>query len=139
MFPDAEMPEHDLEPPRFSRRALERILNDWLAVKSMIMSGCEPPKERTQSANVVFEDQVYLKSQSGTSHLDKFTHCLLVKCSVEVSDVGSSRLRIALSPRGSPLKIAGELLITLLNLPRRVMLIFKWSAVKYMIVEESTK
>ncbi len=31
--PDPEMPEHDLEPPRFSRRALERILNDWTAVK----------------------------------------------------------------------------------------------------------
>lgn len=34
-----EMPEHDLEPPKFSRRALERILNDWTAVKAMIHSG----------------------------------------------------------------------------------------------------
>lgn len=38
-FPDVEMPEHDLEPPRFGRRALERILNDWTAVKAMILSG----------------------------------------------------------------------------------------------------
>jgi hypothetical protein len=36
---DIEMPEHDLEPPKFSRRALERILNDWTAVKAMIQSG----------------------------------------------------------------------------------------------------
>lgn len=38
-FSDLEMPEHDLEPPKFGRRALERILNDWTAVKAMINSG----------------------------------------------------------------------------------------------------
>lgn len=38
---EPEMPEHNLEPPRFSRRALERILNDWTAVKSMLMTGCK--------------------------------------------------------------------------------------------------
>ena len=36
------------------------------------------------SSDVVFEDQVYLNSQSGSTRLDKFTHCFLVKCSVEV-------------------------------------------------------
>ena len=35
-------------------------------------------------SDVVFEDQVYLSSQSGTMRLDKFVHCLLVNCSVEV-------------------------------------------------------
>ena len=30
---DPDMPEHDLEPPKFSRRALERLLYDWKAVK----------------------------------------------------------------------------------------------------------
>ncbi|XP_078331394.1 E3 ubiquitin-protein ligase UBR5-like isoform X2 [Crassostrea virginica] len=80
--PDAEMPEHDLEPPRFSRRSLERILNDWTAVKAMIMSG----KKGTSSPDVVYEDQLYLDSQSGTARLDKFTHTLLVKCSVEMLD-----------------------------------------------------
>ena len=44
--PDLEMPEHDLEPPRFSRRALERILNDWMAVKAMIFSGQKQPSTR---------------------------------------------------------------------------------------------
>jgi E3 ubiquitin-protein ligase EDD1 len=36
---EPDMPEHDLEPPRFSRRAFERLLSDWPAVKSMIMTG----------------------------------------------------------------------------------------------------
>ena len=40
------MPEHDLEPPRFSRRALERILNDWTAVKAMVMSGSKDSATR---------------------------------------------------------------------------------------------
>lgn len=78
---DIEMPEHDLEPPKFCRRALERILNDWTAVKAMIHSG---KKQNTSSPDVVYEDQLYLDSQSGTAHLDKFTHNLLVKCSVEM-------------------------------------------------------
>lgn len=33
------MPDHDLEPPRFSRKAFERLSNDWPAVKGMILSG----------------------------------------------------------------------------------------------------
>ena len=36
---DPAMPEHDLEPPKFARKALERILNDWTAVKAMLMTG----------------------------------------------------------------------------------------------------
>jgi len=38
------MPEHHLEPPRFSRRALERILTDWTAVRAMLMTGCREHK-----------------------------------------------------------------------------------------------
>ena len=36
---EPQMPEHNLEPPKFSRKALERILNDWTAVKSMLLTG----------------------------------------------------------------------------------------------------
>lgn len=36
---DIEMPEHDLEPPRFSRQALEKILENWTAVKAMLLCG----------------------------------------------------------------------------------------------------
>jgi hypothetical protein len=39
LFSEPDVPDHDLEPPRFSRRALERLLNDWSAVRGMIMSG----------------------------------------------------------------------------------------------------
>ena len=64
------MPDHDLQPPRFSRTALEQLLDDWTAVKSMIMSGY-PDSNGDE--------------QSGTALLDKFTHKILVKCNSEVS------------------------------------------------------
>nr|CAD7423599.1 unnamed protein product [Timema monikensis] len=80
---EPDMPDHDLEPPRFSRRALERLLNDWCAVRGMIMSGV---KETAATTQAVYEDQAYLQSQSGTTLLDKFTYCLLVKCSAEMLD-----------------------------------------------------
>lgn len=37
------------------------------------------------SGDVMYEEQMYLESQSGTARLDKFTHSLLVKSNVEVS------------------------------------------------------
>ncbi|XP_056647890.1 E3 ubiquitin-protein ligase hyd isoform X1 [Diorhabda sublineata] len=71
---ESDMPEHDLEPPRFSRRALECLLGDWKAVKSMIMSGAIESKENH------YDDQPYVTGQTGTTLLDKFTHCFFVKC-----------------------------------------------------------
>ena len=65
----------------------------------MLLDGCRGPSSTaggagsaargvttatTTTTEVVYEDQAYLHSQSGTMRLDKFTHCLLVKCSVEV-------------------------------------------------------
>lgn len=79
---DSDMPDHDLEPPRFSRKALERLLNDWPAVQCMIMSGVSE-----NGTNQLFGDQGQLCRQSGTALLDKFTHTLLVKCSAEVSEI----------------------------------------------------
>jgi len=78
---DPDMPEHDLDPPRFARKALEKLLGDWTAVGSMIAAGDD--KERGEAIN---EDQAFLGGQSGTALLDKFTHCLLVKCSAEMLD-----------------------------------------------------
>lgn len=74
---DVEMPEHDLEPPRFSRQALEKILENWTAVKAMLLCG---RKEHSSSPDVLYEEQMYLESQGGTARLDKFTHSLLLKC-----------------------------------------------------------
>lgn len=75
---ESDMPEHDLEPPRFSRRALEYLLGDWNAVKSMVMSG-------THDGNANdYTDQPYVAGQTGTTLLDKFTHCFLVKCQMVI-------------------------------------------------------
>ena len=37
------LPEHDLDPPRFARKALEHIMQDWRAVRAMIMDACRAP------------------------------------------------------------------------------------------------
>ncbi|KAI0232893.1 E3 ubiquitin-protein ligase UBR5 [Lamellibrachia satsuma] len=81
---EAEMPDHNLEPPRFSRRALERVLNDWPAVKAMLNSGVK--EKPTGGQSDMLGDHMYLDTQTGTSQVDKFTHCLLVKCSLEMLD-----------------------------------------------------
>jgi len=82
---DPEMPDHDLEPPRFCRRALERLLNDWPAVSAMLNTGSKL-SQANANGPTVYEDQAFLASQSGTALLDKFSHCLLVKCSAEMLD-----------------------------------------------------
>ncbi|XP_073983563.1 E3 ubiquitin-protein ligase hyd isoform X3 [Rhodnius prolixus] len=80
---EPDMPEHDLEPPRFSRRAFERLLSDWPAVKGMIMTGTKEERDWKQP---LYEEQAYLNAQNGSALLDKFTHCLLVKCGTEMVD-----------------------------------------------------
>lgn len=44
-FSDSDMPDHDLEPPRFAQLALERVLQDWNALRSMIMFGSQENKD----------------------------------------------------------------------------------------------
>ena len=84
---DADMPQHDLEPPKFSRRALERILNDWQAVKEMILFNykCRPLlKQQTGGESSSFDEMSYYDNQNGSIDLDKFIHCLIVKCPQEM-------------------------------------------------------
>ena len=81
---EPDMPEHDLEPPRFARMALDRLLNDWSSVKAMLLSGYK--EDTGPGSSTIAEDHAYLQSQSGTTLLDKFTHCLMVKCSLEMLD-----------------------------------------------------
>ena len=41
-FPgESEIPDHNLDPPRFCRHALNCMLQDWQAVEAMIMNGYE--------------------------------------------------------------------------------------------------
>ncbi|XP_067616130.1 E3 ubiquitin-protein ligase hyd isoform X2 [Eurosta solidaginis] len=84
--PEADMPEHDLEPPKFARKALERLLIDWHSVRAMIMTGVEE-NHITLQPKSNFENQsntdsyILLQNQQGSTLLDKFTHNLVVKCS----------------------------------------------------------
>uniref|UniRef100_A0AAY3ZX24 E3 ubiquitin-protein ligase UBR5 n=1 Tax=Denticeps clupeoides TaxID=299321 RepID=A0AAY3ZX24_9TELE len=86
---DSDMPDHDLEPPRFAQLALERVLQDWNALKSMIMFGSQENKDplsaSSRIAHLLPEEQVYLDQQSGTIRLDCFTHCLIVKCAPDIT------------------------------------------------------
>ncbi|XP_033640318.1 E3 ubiquitin-protein ligase UBR5-like isoform X2 [Asterias rubens] len=84
---DAEMPDHNLEPPRFCRQALETTLQNWQAIRAMIRSGCASdlstscaPGCANQPHTPVAEEEVYMNSQSETMRLDWFTHTLIVKC-----------------------------------------------------------
>lgn len=88
---EGDMPEHDLEPPRFARKALERLLGDWNAVRAMIQTGVENEINLNSMASQVFyEDSdsksLYINSQSGTIMLDKFTHILFFRCNNEPLD-----------------------------------------------------
>lgn len=76
------MPEHDLDPPKFARRALERLLQDWPAVKATLLAE-DKEKEPKPSSQ---DDCQHLEEQCGTTLLDKFTQCLLVKCHMEMLD-----------------------------------------------------
>lgn len=90
---DIEMPDQDLEPPRFARKALDRLLVDWQAIRAMIMTGAEheqplPPPSNAKRVyyNENDEQNMYLHSQSGTTLLDKFTHSLFVRCNSDPLD-----------------------------------------------------
>jgi E3 ubiquitin-protein ligase EDD1 len=88
---EGDMPEHDLEPPRFARKALERLLGDWNAVRGMIQTGVDSEINLNSMASQVFyEDSdsksLYINSQSGTIMLDKFTHILFFRCNNEPLD-----------------------------------------------------
>ncbi|KAJ0181281.1 hypothetical protein K1T71_003366 [Dendrolimus kikuchii] len=79
---DAEVdaPDHDLEPPRFARRALLYLLADWPAVEAAVMCGATGGSTETERPGSP------APHQSGTTLLDKFTHALIVKCTNEMLD-----------------------------------------------------
>merc|ERR1719219_2675613 len=59
---------------------------DKQAVAAMLSTG------ESRDSLSLYEDQAFLASQSGTALLDKFSHCLLVKCSQEMLDTLLSTL-----------------------------------------------
>lgn len=82
------MPEHDLEPPRFARRALEKLLTNWSAVKSLFLGGCKEINKQIP----LEEEEFFLLSQDGVTYLDRFTYALLVKCPSDLLDLLLSTL-----------------------------------------------
>ncbi|XP_022696858.1 E3 ubiquitin-protein ligase UBR5-like isoform X3 [Varroa jacobsoni] len=74
-----DMPDHDLDPPKFARRALDRMLRDWPAVRAALMAG----DHRLQTST---SEEGPLTAQAGATLLDKFVQSLLVKCSMEMLD-----------------------------------------------------
>ncbi|XP_069354271.1 E3 ubiquitin-protein ligase UBR5 isoform X7 [Maniola hyperantus] len=77
---EVDVPDHDLEPPRFARRALLHLLADWPAVEAAIMCGSTGQTENEPRPSSP------APHQSGTTLLDKFTHALIVKCTNEMLD-----------------------------------------------------
>ncbi|RWS09512.1 E3 ubiquitin-protein ligase UBR5-like isoform X2 [Dinothrombium tinctorium] len=109
---ETDMPDHDLKPPRFASRALDKVLDDWNAVKSMVLSGYHGNNQNIVNlasnsckSTVTYpaaEEQAFLVSQNGTALLDKFTHCLLVKVGVEMLDTLLTTIIRELQKRNSP-------------------------------------
>jgi hypothetical protein len=88
----SDMPDHDLSPPRFARKALHKLLGEWLALKTVIMSGTNSAHNLANAARCAnnllnAEDQMFLSGQQGTALLDRFTHSLLIKIGPEMLDV----------------------------------------------------
>ena len=85
-----DMPQHDLEPPNFARRALERILTDWDSIKQIFLfnyasvDGAEGFQSLFGESSLLFDDSAYVDAQSGSTDLDKFIYTLLVKCPNEL-------------------------------------------------------
>lgn len=94
------LPEHDLEPPKFCRRALETVLSNWPAVESMLLgehkSGAAGEVGATASGGSGgprnLED-LHMHYQSGAIHLDQFVFGLLSgRCTPDMLDTLVSAL-----------------------------------------------
>lgn len=56
---DSDVPDHDLDPPRFARRAIQRLLGDYNSVRAMMLQGYrDPASSGLRSGTAVYEDQV---------------------------------------------------------------------------------
>ncbi len=91
-----DMPQHDLEPPKFSRRALEKVFSDWNSVKQIFLfkkSRLDSSNVESESAcvytsgNLIFDESLYSDVQSGCVDLDKFVYALVMKCPAELVSV----------------------------------------------------
>ncbi|KAL7079928.1 hypothetical protein ACQ4LE_000066 [Meloidogyne hapla] len=79
------IPEHDLEPPKFARKALDLAIGNWDVVKSLLDVGIKKQKStminsKTEDDEPVLESVFHLLEHDGSTHLDKFVLTLLGWC-----------------------------------------------------------
>ncbi|OUC46312.1 putative zinc finger in N-recognin, partial [Trichinella nativa] len=70
-----DMPEFDLDPPRFALRALEYLFSRWDLFEHFVMHEYHPLETNVNMS----ESRFYLISQDGVSFLDRFVYLLLTK------------------------------------------------------------
>nr|CAD2185644.1 unnamed protein product [Meloidogyne enterolobii] len=78
------IPEHDLEPPKFARKALDLAIGNWDVVKSLLDVGIKKPNtlinSKTEDDQPILENVFHLLEHNGSTHLDKFVLTLLGWC-----------------------------------------------------------
>ncbi|CAL8107686.1 unnamed protein product [Calicophoron daubneyi] len=98
--PSNEEPDHDLDPPRFARDALELALDCPSAVESILNFDAEPFEHEsrvTTSTTISVEEAKLVLSQGGANQLDDFVFTLVCKCPAELVDTLLSTLNRSLS------------------------------------------
>ncbi|KAF7232604.1 hypothetical protein EG68_10138 [Paragonimus skrjabini miyazakii] len=85
-----EEPDHDLDPPRFARDALELALDCPHAVESILNLDQKPFCGRSHSSgttSAALDEEKLLFTQGGTTQLDDFVFTLVCKCPSELVDI----------------------------------------------------
>ncbi|KRZ72371.1 E3 ubiquitin-protein ligase UBR5 [Trichinella papuae] len=77
-----DMPEFDLDPPRFALRALEYLFSRWDLFEHFVMHEYHPVETNINMS----ESRFYLISQDGVSFLDRFVYLLLTKLPIGCFD-----------------------------------------------------
>ncbi|KAA3672512.1 E3 ubiquitin-protein ligase EDD1, partial [Paragonimus westermani] len=99
-----EEPDHDLDPPRFARDALELALDCPHAVESILNLDQKPFCGRPHSSNLTsaaLDEEKLLFTQGGTTQLDDFVFTLVCKCPSELVDILITTLNRNLPPEMS--------------------------------------
>ncbi|KAF5401972.1 hypothetical protein PHET_04640 [Paragonimus heterotremus] len=99
-----EEPDHDLDPPRFARDALELALDCAHAVESILNLDQKPFCGRSHSSgtnSAALDEEKLLFTQGGTTQLDDFVFTLVCKCPSELVDILITTLNRNLLPEVS--------------------------------------
>ncbi|RNA07304.1 E3 ubiquitin- ligase UBR5-like, partial [Brachionus plicatilis] len=92
-----EMPQHDLEPPKFSLKALGRIFADFDSLKQIFVLGDAKATSGHANFTATVDHSLYVDEQSSCHDLDKFVYCLVHKCPSQLLLTLVDSLRTVLS------------------------------------------